>query len=174
MAAERYEPLDGAGWARSLAMAFQHLNDRTAPHRLPSWWTDTELLTRSARAEKHMLKQDTPNARDCILKMRARVLYGCGPLGYELAASLGLPVTITFNAAPRTVAQLKEAAASWNLLATFRPPDEAECRKWAEKCTCEAEISARMAGRGDYWNPALLACTDAPDVGRLAGALGAS
>lgn len=155
IAVERYEiTLDDASWARSLAFAFQHLSNRKIVTMKPSWWSDTEMLTLSKRAAKFANRQETINARLCILKMRGFALYGAGPLGsVVMKQHPEMPCYSTYDAAPRTNAQLREAAICFDLLHTLDPHHGDAAggsvhRDWAAKCRKEAAFVEKMMAEG--------------------------
>ena len=105
------------GWARATAEAFNMLiQDECAEVAKPEWWNDEGLKALSARVVRAAL--DDAQAND----MRAMVLSGmCGG---------------TWGAAPRSAAELKEAATHYDRAAALCPAPamKAHFTKLADWC----------------------------------------
>ena len=122
-ARERW-PVGSEMWARATAAAFTSLTrEECAEVAKPEWWNDEGLKALSAR-----VMRAAPDDEDAH-EMRADVL--CGRLG-------------ACEAAPRSVAELREAAAHYERVAALCPvpalkadyaSDAAECRRLADAST---------------------------------------
>ena len=122
-AKERY-PVGSELWAESTAMAFNKLRREECDEVVkPEWWNDEGLKALSARVVRAAPDEMSANI------MRAVVLRGR---------------STTWEAGPRSAAELMEAAAHYERAAALSnaPAAKAQSARLADRCRSEAEAKA--------------------------------